>query len=397
MRNRNQNISFLSIVAVTWNGIKRIFKLFSSLQIEWRISRLQISRSPKTLLIVRLDGLGDYILFRNYFQTIRNSNKYHDYKITFCGNELYKEISEQYDKDVIDESIWITPQLFRHDRSYRYSKMKFIHDKGFEVVLNPVSSRESLNEDAIVRITGATTKVGWYGDLLLVSSLERSWANRSYTHLIDNASAIYFEYYRSKYFFEKALETTLAVQRPSLPRAIALKDKPPFAIIGAGANYSFRRWSINNYIQVSDYLFNRYGIHSHYVGSENEKPMAREMDSSQNRSYIIHHFGDTSLRDIVDIIQRSTIVISNETGIAHVAQALDTPTIVISNGNHFGRFTEYPKELHANVLYAYPPQLINSGLSFPELVQEYKYTSDLDINTIGAEAIYLLIDQIFTS
>jgi ADP-heptose:LPS heptosyltransferase len=111
----------------------------------------------------------------------------------------------------------------------------------------------------------------------------------------------------------------------------------------------------------------------------------------------MHHFGKTSLKDIIDIIQRSTIVISNETGIAHLSLALDVPTIVLSNGNHYGRFTEYPKELNAPVFYAYPPQLINSGLSFSELVQKYNVASDLDIATINPEAIYHLIDQILKS
>jgi ADP-heptose:LPS heptosyltransferase len=376
-----------------YGDLCRMLQLIQSLLLEWFINTKHLPRTPRTLLIVRLDNIGDYILSRNYFQVIKNSQRFHNYHITFCGNEVCKEIAEQYDHKTVDQFLWVNPRLFQNDRVYRYVILKKLHEMCFEVVINPIYSRESLNEDAIVRITGAQTKIGWSGDLLHASSIERFFANRAYTQLVDNAPTIYFEYYRTRYFFEKVLNTPLIIQNISLPDSTNIKYDPPVAVIGAGAQYAFRRWHINNYLQISDYLFNRYGIHSHYIGNENDRPPSKYMDVLSNRAYILDRIGKTSVVDIIEDIKHSMIVISNETGIAHLSMALNIPTIVISNGNHFGRFTEYPKELGAKVSYVYPSQLTNSGLSFSELVHLYQYKSDLDINTISVETLFPFIER----
>ncbi len=49
-----------------------------------------------SLLIVRLDAIGDYILFRNFLKVIRNSEKFNNYTITLCGNTLWKDIFYEY-------------------------------------------------------------------------------------------------------------------------------------------------------------------------------------------------------------------------------------------------------------------------------------------------------------
>jgi ADP-heptose:LPS heptosyltransferase len=52
---------------------------------------------------------------------------------------------------------------------------------------------------------------------------------------------------------------------------------------------------------------------------------------------------------------KSQILISNETGTAHIANAVGTPTVCILGGGHFGRFVPYPvlsgQTSHLKVVY----------------------------------------------
>lgn len=48
----------------------------------------------KTLLIIRLDGIGDYILTRPFFKNLRNSKRFKDYKIIFVGSPDFVELSK---------------------------------------------------------------------------------------------------------------------------------------------------------------------------------------------------------------------------------------------------------------------------------------------------------------
>ena len=77
------------------NKILRIlFRFFNETSLPFKSNRI---------LIVRLDALGDYILFRNYIRCIKHAPKFKGYKLTLLGNIGFKDIAEAYDKNVIDE------------------------------------------------------------------------------------------------------------------------------------------------------------------------------------------------------------------------------------------------------------------------------------------------------
>ena len=82
--------------------------------------------SKKTILLIRLDAIGDYILFRNFIQIIANSKKYQDYKITLVGNSTWKNIAENLDSQHIDSFIWLDRNKLNKDFIYRYQKLKEI-------------------------------------------------------------------------------------------------------------------------------------------------------------------------------------------------------------------------------------------------------------------------------
>ena len=63
--------------------------------------------NKNTLLLLRLDSIGDYILFRNFIRALKESKKYKDYKITLCGNSRWKDLALHLDKQYITEYIWV--------------------------------------------------------------------------------------------------------------------------------------------------------------------------------------------------------------------------------------------------------------------------------------------------
>jgi len=382
------------ILKKLWNRFFEIEKTLRYFLIESLISLQNKHVNPNTLLLVRFDGIGDYILFRNFIEEIKKSKRFAGYSITLCCNNNYREIAESFDQNLIKDFIWINTTNFRNNISYRLNKLKEIHNRAFEVVLNPVYSRISLNEDSVVRASKASHKIGMQGDCLYSSSLERMIYNRYYSQLITIDPNNYFEFYRNKEFFGNVLQTNISLQKPLLPRLKRISINNKYSVICPFAQYNYRKWSLQNYIQVADYLHNKYHLKSIFVGSIKDNISEHENRLITGREHIINYIGKNSLVQTISIIQNAFIIISNDTGLAHIGAISKIPIVVVSNGNHYGRFTEYPKELGVKVLYAYPPQLINSKLSFSELVQKYQYRSDLDINTIGVEMVFPLIDSL---
>ncbi len=127
------------------------------------------SISEKSILLIRLDAIGDYILFRNFIEIIKKNEKYKDYKITLLGNEVWKEIAQKLDSEFIDDFIWLNRRKFNKNLIYRYRKLKEIIKKGYEIVVNPTYSREFYYSDIIVKVLTAKEKIGSEGSLLAVA------------------------------------------------------------------------------------------------------------------------------------------------------------------------------------------------------------------------------------
>jgi len=53
--------------------------------------------------------------------------------------------------------------------------------------------------------------------------------------------------------------------------------------------------------------------------------------------------GTTSLTELVDIISKAKLLITNDSSALHIAACLNTQTICLLMGRHYGRFAPYPK------------------------------------------------------
>ena len=71
-----------------------------------------------------MDHIGDYVLFRNYIELIKKSNKYKDYSITLLGNSVWKDFSENLDNKYIDKFISLNREKFEKNFIYRYKKLQ---------------------------------------------------------------------------------------------------------------------------------------------------------------------------------------------------------------------------------------------------------------------------------
>ena len=355
---------------------------------------LQKARTvPKSLLVVQIEGIGDYILFRNYLAALKTSERYKGYTITLCGNESYKDIALAFDSQTVSNFIWIKNNSLKRHFYYRFALLAKIRKKGFEVVINPVYSRDSILEDSIVRAAGAPEAIGLIGDFIHAKLWERKIFNKYYTKLIDISPSAVFEFYKNKEFIENLLNENISFRKPSLPSQIRRTSTQKYAVVCPGALLLKRRWQMKNYLRIIDYLHSEYGLNSFLVGNIHDLPSQKEQQSVSERSYITNMIGKSDLTQTIALIQGSRLVVSNDTSTAHIGAAADIPVVVISNGNHFGRFTEYPKEIHPAVFYAYPSEISESRLSFEELAAKFENGSSLNIQTISVDTVKYLVDK----
>jgi len=117
------------------------------------------------MLIIRLDAIGDYVLFRNFLEIVRTSDRYRDYAITLLGNAVWRSLSEELDTEFVDTFIWLDRFRFVKDHAYRKEKLREIGAAGYEIALSPVYSRGFIFSDALVKLVNAGEKIGSEGCL----------------------------------------------------------------------------------------------------------------------------------------------------------------------------------------------------------------------------------------
>ena len=112
-----------------------------------------------TILIIRLDSIGDYILVRNFIQYIKQSKKYKNFKVTLCGNVVWKDIAETFDKNAVESFIWINRKKFNNNPFYKFKLLKNIYQSGFEVVVGARFFRELLFGDYIDKVSRTKERI----------------------------------------------------------------------------------------------------------------------------------------------------------------------------------------------------------------------------------------------
>ncbi len=366
--------------------------------------------AEKTMLLIRHDAIGDYILFRNFIEVLKGSSKYKDYKITLLGNAAWKELSEFLDAKFIGEFIWLDKEKFNSNFLYRYKKIKEITCKSYDAVIHPFS-RDYLNIDNdIVLFLNAVEKIGSIRKLKKLKGLK--WFSNEfvykklYTETIPDRKGSDFEFYKNKYFFETLLSEKIDIEKPQiiLPEEKRVGfSKSPYAIIFIGASVKHRKWPVENFAQIALYLQEKYGMAIVLCGGKKELE-----DAAVFKKYLPPNFNYFDLTAKVNLIEllyavkNSALVISNETMMPHIAMAASDTTqiLVISSGeNCYGFFTPYPKSISKGRYHIiYHPAIESNLETFIKnaALMEYDcgYDIKLNLSEITVESVKNKIDEV---
>lgn len=346
-----------------------------------------------TLLIIKLDAIGDYVLFRNFLEIIRSDEKYCNKTITLCGNKLWKDLAEEFDRSFVDEFIWIDKNKFRLNLFYKYIILNKIYKMGFEIAVDTMYSREILFGDTIIKASKAVERIG------SMSSADRNnktafFSDRFYTRLIPSSNKNLFEFDRNRDFVSKLLGKQITINKTYIIMPETKNFPEKSIVIFPGAKDKFRRWNSENFYRIAKYILSKTDYHIKICGSKNEKEIADNIFNKLNSEKVENLTGSSSLVELVSIINNADLLISNETVAPHIAAAVDTEFICISNGNHWGRFNPYPKEIFQKAVYFYPDEIMKNITNCTFLSDKYQFGSDLDIDSIKVESVIKEIEVI---
>lgn len=313
----------------------------------------KITTDTNKILLLKLDKIGDYILFRNFIkETFKQQPS--SVELVLCGNIAWKELAEKLDGQFIHAFIWVDASRLGED-AYRFSVYKSIRRAKCNKVINCSYSRTN-EYDKLVIYSGAKERVGFYGDETNILSEIKKVNDTKYTLLVSGPKECMFEFYRNKLFFEYLSGIKIQIDKPCIkPNQLNTDKTKQYIVVFPGAGHTARRWSASNYAQVCNSLFQLYNLPILICGAKNEAQYAEEL-LALSGPYVKNCTGQHSLYETIEVIQNALLVVANDSGPFHMAMAVMTPTICISNGNHFERFCPYPKEMNMPLIVIFPDE-----------------------------------------
>jgi predicted lipopolysaccharide heptosyltransferase III len=293
----------------------------------------------RRVLVIRLRSIGDTVLSTPSLSALRRFLP--DARIDVLLEDWVAPVLDGFDE--VDNVITISGgSLDRLKTAWHLRRNKY------DVVFNLHGGTTST---ILTRATGAKHRVGYenyqYSFLYnhLLSSSADFW-QREKTHSAEQQLALIgFVGIPVEDRPKTRLKVTES-SRSSLKQKHEIKRR--YALVHPSTLFHTKQWSAKNFASVIDYLAAR-GVGTVAVSSPSENAVLKELSDATPSPIIMAD--DLTLPEITAVASDAEIFIGNDSGIAHIAAAVKTPTVVIfgsSNRDHWRPWTDAPNEIVFN-------------------------------------------------
>ncbi|MEQ1923659.1 MAG: glycosyltransferase family 9 protein [Pyrinomonadaceae bacterium] len=291
----------------------------------------------KRVVFVKLDGVGDYIIWTSVFYAIAEKYPSAEFERILVVNERCREFAQEC--ALFDKKIYADVIRLGASASYRFKLMRRVRELGAAVIVNPRLTRDFLWGDSVVRVSGAAERIGSEGIENLMSPMQERLSARWYTELLPAPQVGVHELISSAEFIGFASD---GIQ----PRIEARADnqlETPYAVIFVGAFTADKRWPMAKFAAAARAIADEHRVKIVLCGGPGEQHLADEFGKFYKGEFS-NLIGTTSFLELSAIIRDASLTISNDTAAGHIAVAQRCPSVVITPGNHVGRFFPYPDE-----------------------------------------------------
>ena len=309
-------------------------------------------KSVERVLVVRLRSIGDTVLSTPSLSALKR----------FLPDASVDVLLEDWVAPVLDGFEDVDEVLTVGGDVSRFQMARHIRRRRYDVVFN---LHGGTTATFFTYFSGARHRVGYrsyqYSFLYntLLSSSAEFWG-RDNTHSVEHQLAL----------LGFAGVPVSASQRTSLavvPSAIAslgrkviessgksIRDLGEIALLHPAAAFATKEWATENFARVAESLCER-GISVIAIASAKERSVLERLQTATRAP--ITFFDDLTLPEVTALASRSAIFVGNDSGIAHMAAAVNTPSVVIfgsSNRHHWRPWTNAPNEIVFDILPCQP-------------------------------------------
>ena len=184
---------------------------------------------------------------------------------------------------------------------------------------------ESFSSALMGFATGAKKRIGFGKEFrsLLLSC--------SYTRQKNIHRAKQYLFLLEKYFDKNFNSENISLKKSDadISHLLDLKNGRKKIVLNFNSEADSRRMPLEKAVSITNALMNEFDTEFIFIGTENERTFTNEIiERLQNTSQIINLCSKTSLKELAAVLQITNLVITTDSGPAHLANALGTKIIV---------------------------------------------------------------------
>jgi len=336
-----------ALIAHEWNGaqhaMKSLLRIASVLcGASGALARL-VNTRRKRIVVVRYDDLGDLVLWLPAAKRIREAFPKGEWRITLLGKPANRSLNEicPYWDETLDMKTGVS--LANALNALKILLALLLAD----IYLNPMPN---LSKAWLAAFTGAPKRICFdmAPEELVFRSQEASMRDRAlHSSQIPPEGANIVEMnwrFAASLCGDRPLEID-ANMASWIPQNPSFKDKE-YLLIAPGAGNPRRRWSERSFAKAADSALRNLGFKKAILcGSETETGLIDSVIGLMEEKGKAENLAGTRLPELSWLVKSAKAVLTNESGISHLAALHGTPSVSILGGGHFGRFLPYPEKL----------------------------------------------------
>lgn len=267
----------------------------------------------KSICLLRLSSLGDITHMIPIINTIKNQN--HSIDITWIINKTEYELV----KNIKNVRFVVIDKRKTYKSIKQLYKLRSIT---FDVLLH---MQVSLRSNIFSMMIKSNRKIGYnkYLSKNLHSFLNYEEIDcRADTHVLDT----FFCFLKKISINDEKLDWSLNIADNDLQRKFVDLNYAVINPFTSSRRFNYREWDLENYKDISKYLYNKYQIRTIVVGGSSKY----EIDKSKTFNginYIDNFVAETNLEELYIMLQNCNLYIGPDSGTLHIASMLKRPVV----------------------------------------------------------------------
>ena len=321
-------------------NLKSMYYYFDGVLLKFIREPKKEPNAKKKVIIVYNLSLGDGAMFSCALKNIREIYPRDKYEITMaCQKGLNKiyEASKLFDKVLSFNFTKATVNLKERNELY-----KELRKTRYDILLDPIGIEDCSTNVLVSRAICSKEKIGIINYGRNVKCSEKIYkkvytklleVNEPKMHLIDH----YFEFFNQLGNMNKEPEF---VDLPSEP----LKEKinEEYFIVYPSASTEYKRWPIDRFAEITKRVYQKTKLTLIVCGTNSDRQTNDELIKLiKDDVKYIDMTGKTSILEYIDLIKKAKFVITNDTGIYHIAVVSEVPVCITAGAYTYDRYLTY--------------------------------------------------------